>query len=107
MKTKQLMKLLEEHSKFLPVKLRYTNGFGLKPIGEVYHEPPNTFIQEALEETVCTTVETILKCLEQIDITVPFDANVVSGDDWNYQNIDTVLEENGSLVIVLTNPTFE
>lgn len=75
-------------------------------VDQVYHEPPNTFLQGTAEEGRYSKVSALLERLEKIDASVPFDANIVFGDDWNYQEIKDVSERDGILVIQLSEPIF-
>lgn len=74
-------------------------------IGQVYHEPLNTFIQGAVVEGKYPTVQTLLDRLININKNIPFDADIVSGDDWNYQETEAVVAKE-MLVIELSDPVF-
>ena len=74
-------------------------------IGQVYHEPLNTFIQGAVIEGKYSTVQALLERLRHIDKIIPFDSDIVSGDDWNYQETTAVMSED-MLIIELSMPVF-
>jgi hypothetical protein len=48
-----------------------------------------------------------LERLKNINTTVPFDADIVSGDDWNFQEIQDIAEVNGELIIKLSKPVMD
>lgn len=100
MKSSELTKLLASLSPILPIRIRDKSEMF---IGAVYHEPPHTFIQGSLAVGKYPTVQSLLDRLRNIDVTIPFDADIVSGDDWNYQEIEAVKMED-MLVIELSNP---
>ncbi|MEZ9437576.1 MULTISPECIES: hypothetical protein [Vibrio] len=106
MKTSQILELLRKASPTLQVKIQYKK-YGALPIGKVYHEPPRTFLQEAKEEGVYSNVKELLERLESIDATVPFDADLISGDDWNFQEVQSVLESEGKVLIQISDPVFD
>ena len=74
-------------------------------IGQVYHEPLNTFIQGAVIEGKYSTVQALLDRLRHIDKIIPFDPDIVSSDDWNYQETTAVMSED-MLIIELSMPVF-
>lgn len=104
LKSSQLSALLTTLSPTLPIRVR--EGEKIYFVGQVYHEPPHTFIQGAASEGKYPTVQALLERLTRIDKTVPFDADIVSGDDWNYQETDVVALEE-MLVIDLAEPDFD
>ena len=66
---------------------------------------PNTFIQGAVIEGKYSTVQALLDRLRHIDKIIPFDPDIVSGDDWNYQETTAVMSED-MLIIELSMPVF-
>lgn len=104
MKSSELTALLASLSPALPVRIRYNSE--MLCIGQVYHEPPHTFIQAALTAGKYPDVQSLLERIRRIDSIIPFDTDIVSGDDWNYQEIEAVKTE-GMLVIELSNPVFD
>lgn len=104
MKSSELTKLLASLSPALPVKIRDRSEMLF--IGRVYHEPPHTFIQPAPAEGKYPTVQKLLDRIRNIDANIPFDVDIVSGDDWNYQEIETAKMED-MLVIELSAPVFD
>lgn len=107
MNSSELIALLNSLSSLLPVKILDEEDNSLCFIGEVYHEPPRTFIQGARTKGKYLSVKTLLDRLENINATVPFDADIASGDDWNFQEIEEITEENGELIIKLSKPVFD
>lgn len=105
MRTSQILELLRKASPTLPVKLQHEE-FGVLPVGKVYHEPPRTFLQEAKDEGPYSNVKELLERIENIDATVPFDADLASGDDWNFQEVEDVLEGDGMLLVQISDPVF-
>ncbi|MFA0173149.1 hypothetical protein AB4424_24525, partial [Vibrio splendidus] len=61
----------------------------------------------AKEEGVYSNVKGLLERLESIDATVPFDADLISGDDWNFQEVQSVLESEGKVLIQISDPVFD
>lgn len=104
MKSSQFKTLLASLSPSLPVRIQY--GAQLYFVGKIYHEPLNTFIQGAEREGKYPTVQTVLARLNQIDKIIPFDADIVSGDDWNYQDAEVVVSAE-MLVIDLSEPVID
>ena len=104
MKSSELTALLASLSPALPVRIRDKSEMLF--IGQVYHEPPHTFIQGALAVGKYPTVQSLLERIRRIDSIIPFDTDIVSGDDWNYQEIEAVKTED-MLVIELSNPVFD
>jgi hypothetical protein len=105
MKTSQILEQLRKAAPTLQVKIQHKK-LGVLPVGDVYHEPPNTFLQEAKEEGIYSNVKGLLERLESIDATVPFDADITSGDDWNYQEVLSVFESEGEIRIQISDPFF-
>ncbi|PMG67400.1 hypothetical protein [Vibrio lentus] len=105
MKTSQILEWLRKASPTLQVKIQHKE-YGVLPVGNVYHEPPRTFLQEAKEEGVYSNVKGLLERLESIDATVPFDADLTSGDDWNFQEVQSVFESEGKVLIQISDPVF-
>lgn len=91
----------------MPVKIIDEDTNSFQYVGRVYHDAPRTFIQASDEKGQYSFAEALLKRLEIIDSSVPFDADIVSGDDWNYQEILDVMEMSGVLVIQLSKPVFD
>ncbi|WP_076415013.1 hypothetical protein [Shewanella sp. UCD-KL12] len=103
MKTSELIKLLGTFLPSSPVKVSIDGE--LNPIGKVYHEPSNTFIQAGNGGEIATVFD-LIERLNAIDKSVPFDASVVSGDDWNYMVVQGVSTVGEALVISLSEPVF-
>lgn len=91
----------------MPVKMLGETDSISQFVGRVYHDAPRTFIQGSPKEGEHSLVKGLLERLENIDASVPFDADIVSGDDWNFQEILDVMETNGVLVIQLSKPVFD
>ncbi|MBE3657785.1 hypothetical protein BOO92_13975 [Vibrio navarrensis] len=111
MKTSQILELLRKISPKLQVKLQHEE-YGVLPVGKVYHESARTFLQEAKEDGAkedgaYSTVKGLLEHLESIDATVPFDADLVSGDDWNFQVVQGVFESDGIVLIQISDSVFD
>ncbi|MBH9739908.1 hypothetical protein [Vibrio navarrensis] len=106
MKTSQILELLRKISPKLQVKLQHEE-YGVLPVGKVYHESARTFLQEAKEDGAYSTVKGLLEHLESIDATVPFDADLVSGDDWNFQEVQGVFESDGIVLIQISDSVFD
>ncbi len=103
MKSSELSELLASLKPTLPVRVR--DGSEMLFVGQVYHEPLNTFIQGAEIEGKYSTVQAILERLRHIDKIIPFDPDIVSGDDWNYQET-TAMVTKDMLIIELSIPIF-
>jgi hypothetical protein len=103
LKSSELIELLASLKPTLPVRVR--DGSEMLFIGQVYHEPLNTFIQGAVIEGKYSTVQALLDRLRHIDKIIPFDPDIVSGDDWNYQETTAVMSED-MLTIELSMPVF-
>ncbi|TMO87683.1 hypothetical protein [Pseudoalteromonas ruthenica] len=75
-------------------------------VGKVYHEPPLTFLQGASSSGKYSTIQQLLNRLQEIDATVPFDADIASGDDWNYQSIEEITQTEEAVLLKLSEPAF-
>lgn len=102
MKTSAMINLLSSLPPTLPVRVK--DGQNTFFVGQVYHEPLNTFIQGSVKEGRYSTVQTLLERLNQLN-SMPFDADLVSGDDWNYQELSVVVTD-AMLIIELAPPDF-
>jgi hypothetical protein len=107
MNSSELVVLLNSLSSVLPVKILNGEDNRLFFVGQVYHEPPRTFIQGTEVQGKYSSVKGLLERLKNIDTTVPFDADIVSGDDWNFQKIQDIAEVNGELIIKLSKPVMD
>jgi len=77
----------------------------IRPLTSVYHEPPHTFIQSHGKSLY--SIGDLISKLEKLASDIPFDAQIVSGDDWNYQEIDSIAFEDNALVISLSKPNLD
>ena len=76
MKSSELIELLASLKPTLPVRVR--DGSEMLFIGQVYHEPLNTFIQGAVIEGKYSTVQALLDRLRHIDKIIPFDTKFIA-----------------------------
>lgn len=103
MKAIAVIKLLSSLSPTLPIRVK--DGNDMFFIGQVYHEPPHTFIQGSVKENRYSTVQALLERLNKINDAIPFDVDIVSGDDWNYQEINVAVTD-AVVIIELSPPDF-
>lgn len=75
-------------------------------VGKIYHEPPRTFLQGASSTGRYLTIQQLLNKLQEIDATVPFDAEIASGDDWNFQFIEKIKQTEEAVLLKLSEPVF-
>lgn len=80
--------------------------YSISYVGKVYHEPPRTFLQGASNAARYSTIQQLLNRLQEIDATVPFDADIASGDDWDFQFIEEIKQTEEAVLLKLSEPVF-
>lgn len=101
----ELMDSLKLVVEDMPVVIYCPTGDSILPLTSVLHDAPKTFLQTSGKKYYST--EKLLEKLQRLDSEIPFDAEVVSGDDWNYQVIISARLEDGAFLLTLSQPVFE
>lgn len=105
MQKSKLIELLKVIEGEYPVVIYCPVDDSIRPLSKVYHEPPRTFLQSEGEKNYSNI--SLLKKIEKLSEEVPFNAYVVSGDDWNYQNIEDISIKDKALIVSLSQPIFD
>lgn len=101
----ELMDSLRLVGETLPVVIYCPISDSILPLTSVLHEAPKTFLQTTGGKYYST--EKLLEKLQILDSGIPFDAEVVSGDDWNYQVIISARLQDSAFLLTLSQPVFE
>ncbi len=103
MKSSELIELLASLKPTLPVRVR--DGFRNVIYWSGLSRTAEYFYSGGGYRGKYSTVQALLDRLRHIDKIIPFDPDIVSGDDWNYQETTAVMSED-MLIIELSMPVF-
>jgi|GEM_PF-2213298 hypothetical protein len=93
-------------NKSIPVIVEDPQCDERKPLTVVLHDPPRMFFSdEAGPQSY--TAQLLIDRLEKLDTGVPFDAEVVYGDDWNFQVVEDLGVYDGVLIVKFSSPVMD